>query len=157
MTRMPSACAILAARQPISPVPSTPTAQARVRVTARDAAALSGSDSSDASFFIGDVAAAAFLLDNLSRPLLLQNRPNPFNSTTRIGFALPGAAPVRLALYSIDGRLVRTLARREFAAGYHELEWDGRADGGVSMPGGVYFCRFESGASIETHRLVLRP
>lgn len=96
-----------------------------------------------------------YVPDVLSRPVLLQNRPNPFNPTTRIGFTLPAPGHVTLRVYSLEGRLVRTLVDDPRAAGPNEAVWDGRADDGTPSASGVYFYRFESGSTVETRRLVL--
>ena len=47
-----------------------------------------------------------------NRFALEQNVPNPFNPLTTIYFELPEAARVRLQVYDISGRLVRTLRER---------------------------------------------
>ncbi|MEJ2720825.1 MAG: glycosyl hydrolase, partial [bacterium] len=40
---------------------------------------------------------------------LMQNYPNPFNPTTTISFLLPSDTEVRLSVYDVAGRLIRTL------------------------------------------------
>ena len=42
-------------------------------------------------------------------------------------------------VYDVSGRLVRTLADRNFEAGPHTLTWDGTDDHGRQMERGVYF------------------
>jgi len=70
---------------------------------------------------------------------LSQNYPNPFNPSTTIAFALPENGSVHLAVYSIDGRLVRTLVDEERSAGHHEVTWFGRDQAGRSVATGSYF------------------
>ena len=65
--------------------------------------------------------------------------PNPFRETSTLAFSLAKRSPVEVAIYSVDGRLVRTLFRGTKDAGSYSLVWDGRDDRGASMPGGVYF------------------
>ena len=91
-------------------LPNDPTTNALVRVTAHDAATNSGADVSDAKFTIAAASAVEELPGLPARPVVLQNRPNPFNPTTRIGFGQPAAGHVRLTLFTADGRFVRTLA-----------------------------------------------
>jgi hypothetical protein len=67
--------------------------------------------------------------------------PNPFSQTTTLGFSLAQGGPVELAIYSVGGRRVRTLARGVREPGEYSLVWDGRDDGGSAMPAGVYFAR----------------
>jgi len=88
---------------------------------------------------------------------LSQNRPNPFNPETVIGFNVPGGAPalVRLRVYTVDGRLVRTLVSRRLDPGYHEARWNGRDDRGVGVATGVYICRAEIGSATLTRKMAL--
>lgn len=51
---------------------------------------------------------------------LEQNYPNPFNPETTIPFVLPEQANVRLDVYSIDGRLVKTLQNGTLPSGRYE-------------------------------------
>jgi flagellar hook assembly protein FlgD len=49
------------------------------------------------------------------------------------------AERVRVRIYDVSGRLVRTLADRVFPPGEHSLTWDGADDGGRRVPRGVFF------------------
>jgi hypothetical protein len=81
---------------------------------------------------------------------LEQNYPNPFNPVTTIRFAVPHRAQVRLRLYDIRGRLLRSLLDDELSPGYHEFTL--RAD---DLASGVYFCRLEGQGFSATRQLVL--
>jgi choice-of-anchor B domain-containing protein len=83
------------------------------------------------------------------------NSPNPFNPKTEIRFDLPVAGPARLAVYSLDGRLVKTLASGRQTAGRHAVTWNGRDDGGHDVASGVYVMRLEAGPSEATRKLTL--
>jgi hypothetical protein len=72
--------------------------------------------------------------------------PNPFRHATQITFDLPVAAGVRLAIFDVAGRRVRTLVDRELGPGRHRPEWDGRDDLGRRAARGVYFVRLETGS-----------
>jgi hypothetical protein len=74
-------------------------------------------------------------------PLGLALRGNPLRSSTTLRFGLPRADRVKVQVYDIAGRLLRTLADRRFAAGEHEIVWDGADHTGRRLPGGVYFAR----------------
>jgi hypothetical protein len=86
---------------------------------------------------------------------LAQNVPNPFNPMTKIGFALPADAAVRLRVFGVDGRLVRTLIDGRMTAGSHDVIWDGRSDSGRLVASGTYFCRIEAGADVQTRKMSL--
>jgi hypothetical protein len=67
--------------------------------------------------------------------------PTPFRNSTTLAFGLAQGGPVELAIYSVSGRLVRTLVRETRDAGVHRAVWDGRDDGGSTVGAGVYFAR----------------
>lgn len=85
----------------------------------------------------------------------LSNYPNPFNPSTTVRFELAKAAPVRLDLFDARGRLVKSLARGDRAAGRHEVAWDGRDAAGRACAAGVYLARLEAAGQITTARLLL--
>jgi hypothetical protein len=60
-------------------------------------------------------------------------------STVRLGIAQAGR--VRVSIYDVAGRNVRTLADRVFPAGEVQLSWDGTDDAGNKVGRGVYFVR----------------
>ncbi len=95
--------------------------------------------------------------DALPRTLALHPAaPNPFNPTTRIRFDLPAAADVRLEIYDVSGRRVRTLFdARAQKAGAFEAVWNGRDNAGRPAVSGVYFVRMKSGAFEAKQKVVL--
>ena len=70
--------------------------------------------------------------------VLSQNRPNPFNPGTKIGFRVSGlgSSVVRLAVYDLLGREVAVLADEEKTSGNYTVNFD--ASG---CAGGIYFYR----------------
>jgi len=86
---------------------------------------------------------------------LHQNRPNPFNPTTTISFAVPRTMRVELAIYAPNGKLVRRLVDGTVAAGVRDVEWDGTNDRGQPVASGVYFYRFTAGKFKQTKKMVL--
>ena len=86
---------------------------------------------------------------------LKQNYPNPFNPSTTISFALPQTAQVDLAVYAMDGRLVRTLVDDNLAAGPHHRLWDGRDDGGRQVSSGAYYLRLEADGTTQFQKMTL--
>ncbi len=83
------------------------------------------------------------------------NYPNPFNSQTTIRFVLPESRTVRLAIYDVSGRLVKTLAEGSCNAGEHSVVWDGLNEMGEATSSGVYFYRITAGDWSATRRLVM--
>lgn len=86
---------------------------------------------------------------------LAPNAPNPFNPSTRIAFELAGAAPVELAVYTVDGARVRTLVREMLPAGRHVYDWDGSDDGGRPQASGVYLYQLTLDDRTESRRMTL--
>ena len=72
---------------------------------------------------------------------LLPAVPNPFDRATTLAFGLGRAGPVRLDIYSVDGRRVKTLFEGNREAGAFRLQWDGADERGQRMQPGVYFAR----------------
>lgn len=82
--------------------------------------------------------------------------PNPVRGgSVNLGFSLPHAAPLRLALYDIGGRQVQVLADRVFLAGRYTLAWDGRDAQGKRLMPGVYLARLTVGGETRTQRVFL--
>ena len=86
---------------------------------------------------------------------LERNVPNPFNPRTTFRLNLPAAESVRLAIYDIQGRLVRTLVDGVMPAGAQLIDWDGSDDAGRALVSGVYIARFASDDLAESWKVVL--
>jgi hypothetical protein len=87
---------------------------------------------------------------------LLGNHPNPFNPSTTIRFELAENGPVRLTVYDLAGRLVRTLVNgRVLTIGSHQTVWNGLDNSGGQAAAGVYLYRLEAGDRSETRRMAL--
>jgi hypothetical protein len=96
---------------------------------------------------VGDLPAA--------EPLLAQNVPNPFNPETTIAFNLPEAGPVRLTVYDISGKLVRTLVDEPREAGRHKVTWQGDDEAGHPVASGVYLYQLDAVGVREVRRMTL--
>jgi choice-of-anchor B domain-containing protein len=84
-----------------------------------------------------------------------QNFPNPFNPSTTIGYQLPEAGFVSLAVYNGMGQRVRALVAEEQPAGPQSAIWNGANDAGVAVASGVYFYRLEVAGEVMTKRMIL--
>jgi len=76
-----------------------------------------------------------------SETALMPVAPNPFRGSPTLAFAVSKAGPVELAVYSVDGRRVRTLVKDTREAGVYRLSWDGTDDHGTAQRAGLYFVR----------------
>ena len=86
---------------------------------------------------------------------LSQNYPNPFNPVTTIAYALPRSEQVRIAIYNLHGRHVKTLVDGMQSAGRFKACWDGTDDKGSPLSAGVYCCRMETDGLIRIIKLSL--
>lgn len=84
-----------------------------------------------------------------------QNYPNPFNPSTTIKYDLPVEGPVRLTIYNVAGRRVRTLVDEHQGAGFKSVVWDGTSDAGQRVSSGLYLYRIESGDYRMTRSMTL--
>ncbi len=91
-----------------------------------------------------------------SRYELLGNFPNPFNPVTEIRYTLPGPSSVRLEVYDLSGRLLRTLIDGERQpSGRYAVLWDGRDGRGSQVASGVYFYRLVADGEALTRKMIL--
>jgi hypothetical protein len=81
--------------------------------------------------------------------------PNPFNPETAITFTVKNSGPVSVRIYSLEGRLIKTLKDDFAQAGTHEVRWNGTDNGGNHVPSGLYFVKTESGADKSVFKLSL--
>lgn len=76
---------------------------------------------------------------------LLGNAPNPFRGATTFRLRLPAAVAVRLDVYDLLGRHVRSVVDRTMPAGEHRIRW-----APARIPSGTYLYRFTAGAEQRT-------
>ena len=83
-------------------------------------------------------------------------RPNPFNPQATVSFVITKPGRVSAQLFSLSGRLVKTLARdAEMTAGSHDLTLDARGDSGATLSSGVYFLRIAGPDGPLTTRITI--
>lgn len=87
------------------------------------------------------------------------NFPNPFNPVTTIAFVLPSPAPVRLMIFDILGRHIKTLVETQdtasLQAGRHEIQWDGTNHHGKPVISGIYYYQLTANRSPAVGKMVL--
>ncbi|MCK4513243.1 hypothetical protein KAW64_15955, partial [bacterium] len=92
---------------------------------------------------------------NVSRPVLLQNLPNPFNPVTTISFAVPSdAVEAELSIYSLTGAVIRKWTWRSPGPGLRQVTWDSRDRRGRRVASGVYFCRLRVDGWVGSMKMV---
>lgn len=96
--------------------------------------------------------------ENLILPenfILFQNYPNPFNLYTNMLYKLKGEFFVKLEIYDICGKKVKTLLSKKQTPGFKSLVWDGKDEDKNLLPSGVYFYRLKVGDQEKTKKMVL--
>lgn len=86
---------------------------------------------------------------------LAKNYPNPFNSTTTIGYQLPKDSKMTLRIYNSLGQLVLTLVDEEKSAGFHVVQWDGKDQYGKNVATGLYFYHLKIKDFSQTKKMIL--
>jgi hypothetical protein len=94
------------------------------------------------------------------RPEIPENRalkawPNPFASEVTIHFRLDREYNVRLDVFDVSGRRIRTLLDGKPGIGDQEVSWDGRCANQKPSPPGVYCIRMTTGGYTETVKTML--
>ncbi|UCC79696.1 MAG: S8 family peptidase, partial [Candidatus Zixiibacteriota bacterium] len=122
------------------------------------AIAILGSYNLDGLQAIADAARAKYSsmtdINNTSEKRLAfdigENYPNPFNTITVIHYSLPVPAVVKIDIFDILGRKVKTLLNEQKQAGCHQASWNAN-----KVSSGIYFYRIQAGDYLETKKMVL--
>jgi len=81
--------------------------------------------------------------------------PNPFSEQLAIGFTITETSNVEVDIYSINGRIVRTITPGTLEPGQHSVVWNGTSDSGISLGQGIYFVRVCTEQGIVTEKVNL--
>jgi uncharacterized protein (DUF1501 family) len=79
-----------------------------------------------------------------------QNYPNPFSASTTIAYSVETSGPVRLEVFDINGRRVKTLVDRQQSSGAYEVQMDGDR-----LPSGIYHYRLSTNGGTNTRQMTL--
>lgn len=108
-------------------------------------------DSAEMSVYDRSILNSSSVNNPIDEPInktfqLYQNYPNPFNSQTTITFDLNSSENLRLAIYDVNGQLIKTLIDDEtWDPGHYLVSWDGTDENGTEVSSGVYFYKLETG------------
>ncbi len=85
--------------------------------------------------------------------------PNPFQNSTQIRYQITSGEELRqyvkLNVYNVSGRMVRTLVNGECLPGFYSVNWKGRDDNDKKLPNGVYFYRLQVGDFVSSRKTIL--
>jgi hypothetical protein len=71
--------------------------------------------------------------------------PNPFNPSTTLKYDLPQQVEVKLVIFDMLGRRVRTLVDQTQQAGRYAVIWDGRNEHGQPVASGTFLYQLRAG------------
>ena len=82
--------------------------------------------------------------------------PNPIASRATLSWRVEKPGPIRLRLFDVQGRLVRTLYEStQDAPGYHDLEFNRETPSGTPLAAGIYFLLFETRSGEQVRRVAI--
>lgn len=76
--------------------------------------------------------------------------PNPFTTETRIKIENNGFEPMKIQIFSMDGRLVRNDTTFD-----NEYIWKGDSQSGKKLQSGIYICKVQSDNRLYTSKIIL--
>ena len=81
---------------------------------------------------------------------LLQNKPNPFNTSTDITVVVEQYGKITLTVYNSVGKVIEVLNDGMLAPGRYEFSFTP-----ANLPDGIYFYSVTDGKKVQTKRMVL--
>ncbi len=81
---------------------------------------------------------------------LNQNYPNPFNPHTTISYQLPETSNISLAIYNINGRLIKKIVNEHQKAGSYQVRWNAE-----NIGSGIYFYQIEAGEYSQVRKCMV--
>jgi aminopeptidase N len=86
---------------------------------------------------------------------LVPNQPNPFGSSTWIGYHLQTPSRVVLDIYDAGGRWIERLIDEPRPAGAGGARWDGRSADGRAVAPGIYYTKMRAGSRTATRPVII--
>ena len=81
---------------------------------------------------------------------LLQNYPNPFNTSTTISYSISKESKVKVIVFDVLGREIKTLLEKDLQPGHYEINFDAS-----DVTSGIYFYRVQSDLNVNTKKMIL--
>ena len=122
---------------------------------------VSGYFGSELSFEVGSSIVIEENLDlsdikNIPNHYALHNAyPNPFNPLTTINYDLPKDSFVRIGIYDLMGRQIKTLVNENMMAGYRSINWNATNNLSQPVSAGLYIYTIQAGEFMKTKKMVL--
>jgi len=85
---------------------------------------------------------------------LVDNFPNPFDTSTTIKYKVQASENVNIEIYNTLGQKVKTLLSDKAKIGIHSIEWNGKTESGKAVAAGSYIVRMSDGKRILTRAIL---
>lgn len=82
--------------------------------------------------------------------------PNPFYSVINFKFYLKKTCQITIAIYSLNGELIKTIIDEEKSPGYYHYKWNGKNTSGNMLDKGIYLVRVKAGSSTISESVILQ-
>jgi hypothetical protein len=131
---------------------SAPASALYYVVTATDVHANQGAASNEAA--VG-AATGVSNLPPITSLMVMQNRPNPFGTSSSFDLGLPASSHVSVDVFDVGGRRVASHALGARPAGWQSVTLDALDDAGRPLASGVYFYRIHAAGQTLTRKMVI--
>ena len=78
-----------------------------------------------------------------------------YQSDNYLRFDLPEISDVRLTIYNVLGKRVKSFKMQNTPAGYHSIRWDATNDFGSPVSAGVYLYQLQAKDFVKTKKMIL--
>jgi len=86
---------------------------------------------------------------------LNQNYPNPFNPTTTINYSINKSGNIKIVIFDMLGKQVKSLVNKNNIAGKHQVLWNGKNEAGKTLPSGQYYYTIEMDGITKSRKMIL--
>ena len=84
----------------------------------------------------------------------IDNVPNPFNPNTTLKYELLAGGPIKITIYDLMGREVKTLFDGYQEAGAKAILWDSTDDNGILLGTGFYFYTIRTSSELKKGKML---
>ena len=84
------------------------------------------------------------------------NFPNPFSNSTDFTFEINQNCEVKIDIFSLGGRRIKSIIKQNLSPGYHSIKWNGLDQFDGEIANGVYLYRIKAEGTNSTSTLIER-
>jgi len=95
-------------------------------------------------------------LESFTESIILhQNTPNPFTNMTKINYKIASNENIHLGIYTLNGKLVKTLIDKKQNKGDYSITWNGTNDFNQKVRPGIYYYSLKTNKKSVTKKMIL--